>query len=68
MWIQRLSEALHATIIWLRAQATRQSLERGQGLVEYGLLFVLVVIIVIVLVSILGPWVGNIYSNVINNL
>jgi pilus assembly protein Flp/PilA len=40
----------------------------GQGLVEYALILVLVVIVVLVLVAFLGPWVGNVFSNVVNNL
>jgi pilus assembly protein Flp/PilA len=46
----------------------RNSDEEGQGLVEYALILVLVVLIVLVVVSLLGPWVGNMYSNVINTL
>ncbi len=40
----------------------------GQGLVEYALILVLVVLIVFVLVAFLGPWVGNVFSNVVNYL
>ena len=46
----------------------RRNTEEGQGLVEYALILVLVVLIVIVLVAMLGPWVGNMYSNVVNAL
>jgi pilus assembly protein Flp/PilA len=57
---------------WLRYIRTRwqirRSTEEGQGLVEYALILVLVVIIVFIVVALLGPWVGNIYSNVINYL
>lgn len=42
--------------------------ESGQGLVEYALIFILVVVIVIVLVYIFGGAVGNMYSNVIDNI
>ena len=37
----------------------------GQGLVEYALILVLVVLVVFVVVVWLGPWIGNIFSNVI---
>lgn len=37
---------------------------RGQGLVEYALILALVAIVVIMVLSILGPSIGNIYSNV----
>ncbi len=42
--------------------------EKGQGLVEYALIFMLVVLIVIVLLPLFGPWLSAAYSNVINNL
>ncbi|MGH2606165.1 MAG: pilus assembly protein [Anaerolineales bacterium] len=41
---------------------------RGQGLVEYALLLVLVSIIVIVILALFGSGVGNMFSNVISNL
>jgi pilus assembly protein Flp/PilA len=37
----------------------------GQGLVEYALILVLVVLVVFVVVAWIGPWVGNVFSNVI---
>ena len=40
----------------------------GQGLVEYALILVLVVLIVIVVIYWIGPWVGNIFSNVVYQL
>jgi pilus assembly protein Flp/PilA len=39
--------------------------ERGQGLVEYAMILILVSIFVVVLVSLIGPQVGYIFSNVI---
>lgn len=42
--------------------------EAGQGLVEYAMILVLAVVMVIVLVSVLGPWVGNVFSNITNSL
>lgn len=42
--------------------------EEGQGLVEYALILVLVAVVVIVILSILGPSLGNIFSNIINAL
>ncbi|MBK8022649.1 MAG: pilus assembly protein [Chloroflexi bacterium] len=49
---------------WL---AVRQELE-GQGLVEYALILSLVVLVAFVVVVWLGPWVGNVFSNIVNNL
>jgi len=40
----------------------------GQGLVEYALILVLVVLVAFVVVAFLGPWVGNVFSNVMNNI
>ena len=42
--------------------------ERGQGLVEYALILVLVAIVVIAALLLLGPVVGNAFSTVNNSL
>jgi pilus assembly protein Flp/PilA len=42
--------------------------EEGQGLVEYALILVLVAMAVIVVLSLLGPAIGNIFSNVVKLL
>ena len=39
---------------------------KGQGLVEYALILVLVALVVIVILALLGPAVGTIFSNIIN--
>jgi pilus assembly protein Flp/PilA len=41
---------------------------RGQGLVEYSLIIVLVAIVVIAALMILGPVVGNTFSTINNSL
>ena len=38
--------------------------EEGQGLVEYALILVLVAVVVIVILTLLGPAIGNIFSNI----
>jgi pilus assembly protein Flp/PilA len=38
----------------------------GQGLVEYALILVLVALIVIVVLAILGPAIGNIFSQIVS--
>ena len=43
-------------------------IEKGQGLVEYGMILILVAIAVIVLLVVLGPSVGDLYSNVVANI
>jgi pilus assembly protein Flp/PilA len=40
--------------------------EKGQGLVEYALILVLVAVVVIVILALLGPAVGNIFSNIMS--
>lgn len=42
--------------------------EEGQGLVEYALILVLVAVVVIVILALLGPTIGNIFSNIANSL
>jgi pilus assembly protein Flp/PilA len=42
--------------------------EEGQGLVEYALILVLVAVVVIVILALLGPTIGNIFSNVATGL
>jgi pilus assembly protein Flp/PilA len=39
--------------------------EEGQGLTEYALILLLVAIVVIVVLALLGPAIGNIFSNFI---
>lgn len=41
---------------------------RGQGLVEYAMLIMLVALLLIVLLLIFGAGVGNMYSNIIINI
>jgi pilus assembly protein Flp/PilA len=42
--------------------------EKGQGLVEYALILVLVAIVVLAVLLLLGPTVGNAFSNIVANL
>jgi len=42
--------------------------EEGQGLVEYALILVLVAVVVIVILALLGPAIGNIFSNIVGAL
>lgn len=42
--------------------------EDGQGLVEYALILVLVAVVVIVILTILGPTVGNVFSDIVEGL
>ena len=42
--------------------------EQGQGLVEYALILAFVALVVIVVLIILGPSIGNVFSNLIHNI
>ncbi len=42
--------------------------EKGQGLVEYALILVLVAIVVIAALMILGPIIGNVFSKINDSL
>lgn len=42
--------------------------EKGQGLVEYALILVLVAIVVIGTLTILGPSIGNVFSSINNSI
>ena len=42
--------------------------EKGQGMVEYALILVLVAVVVIAAVTIMGPLVGNVFSTINNSL
>ena len=38
--------------------------EKGQGLVEYALILVLIAVVVIAILVILGPQIANVFSNI----
>ena len=42
--------------------------EKGQGLVEYALILVLVAIVVIAVLMLLGPIIGNVFSSINKSL
>ena len=44
------------------------SKERGQGMVEYALILVLVAVVVIVALTVMGPVIGNIFSTINSKL
>jgi len=41
---------------------------KGQGLVEYALIILLIALIVIIVLALLGPAIANIFSNVVANI
>ena len=52
----------------LMKRRQRNGNDDGQGLVEYALILVLVAVVVIVILALLGPAIGNIFSNLVNSL
>jgi pilus assembly protein Flp/PilA len=42
--------------------------EKGQGLVEYALILVLVALVVLAALMILGPFMGNVFSKINSSL
>lgn len=51
-----------------RSYLAKRYSEGGQGLVEYALILVLVALVVIVVLSLLGPSIGNVFSNIVDKL
>jgi pilus assembly protein Flp/PilA len=39
--------------------------ESSQGLVEYALILVLIAVVVIIILALLGPAIGNVFSNIV---
>jgi pilus assembly protein Flp/PilA len=42
--------------------------QKGQGLVEYVLVLVLVAVVIISILELLGPQIGNVFSRITNSL
>ena len=42
--------------------------QKGQGLIEYALILVLIAIVVIAVLMLLGPMIGNTFSSINNSL
>ena len=42
--------------------------EDGQGLVEYALIILLVALVVIIILALIGPQLGNVFSQVVQSL
>jgi pilus assembly protein Flp/PilA len=40
--------------------------QSGQGLVEYALILVLVAVIAVAILALMGPAIGNVFSNIVN--
>jgi pilus assembly protein Flp/PilA len=42
--------------------------EKGQGLIEYALILVLIAVVVIIVLRLLGPRIGSVFSKINNSL
>lgn len=57
---------IHQVLGWLeRLLREEENTEAGQGLVEYALILIMVAVVVVAVAIILGPGIGNIYSNLV---
>lgn len=63
MIFEAVYDGLHATLLTWQRKA--REMDGGQGLVEYALILVLVAVVVIVVLSLMGPAIGNVFSNVL---
>ena len=52
-------------VVTLRKAGSRKGDQRGQGMVEYALILVLVSIVVIVILLTMGNQINNVFSNVV---
>lgn len=62
MLLNRLTALFHAVLTNWGVNADE---EKAQGLVEYALILMFVAMAVIVILVLLGPTIGNVFSNVI---
>ena len=59
----------NSTFIWKGIHTMLFSLqEKGQGLVEYAIILVLVAVLVIAVMRLLGPKIGNTFSSINDSL
>ncbi len=42
--------------------------QSGQGLVEYAMILVLVAVVVVLVLALMGPSIGNLFSNIVYNI
>ncbi|MBI4789167.1 MAG: pilus assembly protein [Chloroflexi bacterium] len=49
-------------------EGSARNSERGQGLVEYGLVIILVAIVIVAILAVLGPQISNLYSRVTSGI
>ena len=52
----------------LMSDVINNRLQKGQGMLEFGLLIILVAIVVIAVLVLFGPAIGNMFSNIVSNI
>ena len=66
---RRLACFITETVTGAWAQrAIRRDGERGQGLVEYALILILIAVVLVLIVGVVGKQVNNVFSNVSSGL
>jgi pilus assembly protein Flp/PilA len=68
VWSSQRQKCRVKEVSGLKPKCRNQTLKKGQGLVEYALILVLVAIVVIAVLMILGPIVGNVFSTLNSSL
>ena len=59
----------NSIVVWIRScRSPSPRILAGQGLVEYALILIFVAVVLVLLLTILGPGVGNMYSNILENV
>ena len=73
--VATLLRCIQRRVVMIRDQTGGRSqlgrllrIERGQGLVEYALILALVILVVIGVLILLGPAIGNAFSNIKNSI
>jgi pilus assembly protein Flp/PilA len=67
MGFQVLWDQLLAAAAYFFESEENDASEVGQGLVEYALILILVGVIVMGMLVVLGPMIGNMFSNIVSN-
>jgi pilus assembly protein Flp/PilA len=68
MILKTAANAMQYSLLWVRRHHNMhhddETTGQGQGLVEYALILVLVAVVVIVVLALLGPAIGNVFSEI----
>lgn len=62
LFTQLINFLRYALLTW---KTNARKFNEGQGLVEYALILVLVAVVVVAVMALLGPAIGNVFSNIV---